>query len=435
MSGGVRARLRAVRARPLDLRRELLAALLVLIALEVPFGLAALLGPLPPTDAMEPRAALVIALATLIALAALWLEEESPRVRRGLFAFVFVPALHLTAPSVPGFATASALLFVLCSAFVTGRVATRLLARHHESAAHMRLGWLVLVALSLPGPLFTTAWGLAATIAIPSFARLLHPAPPLAGGERAADFVSRDGLTLRATYWPGTTDRAVLLVHGLHDGRDRMLGWARTLAAQGAHVLAFDQRAHGASDGVLVTFADREPIDLLAAADHLLSLSEIPGERLSIVGVSMGGGAALAAMPELVERGIRRAVLFAPASDYEALVGRHLPGGMLGAPARFVVRTVSRALGHREPLALRPADGLDAALGVAPDLRLVVVHGTADRTIPPDLTRALAAAHPDAVTVRWREGERHAGLELAALDDAALSGPLTAFLLGATPGP
>jgi alpha-beta hydrolase superfamily lysophospholipase len=238
-----------------------------------------------------------------------------------------------------------------------------------------------------------------------------------------------DGLALEATYWPGTIDRAVLLVHGLHDGRDRMLGWARALSARGAHVLAFDQRAHGASDGVLVTFADREPGDLVAAADRLLELSQLGGEHLRVLGVSMGGGAALAAMPELTARGLRRAVLCAPASDYEALVGGHLPSGALGAPARFVVRTVSRALGHREPLALRPSEGLDAALRRAPDLRLVVVHGTADRTIPPALTRALEASHPAAVQVRWREGAGHAGIERAALDDAALAGSLSAFLL------
>ncbi len=429
MSSRLRARLGSGSSRSLDLRRELLSALLVLVALEVPFGLASLAGPLPASVPLEPRAAWVIALAAAAALAALWRQEESPARRRLVVPLGIAPGLHLAWPSVPWLASLDALVFLLAAAIVTLRAPTRLLVRRHEGPPRRRFGWLALLVLTLPGPLATTAWGLAATIAVPAAARLLHPAPPLAPSERSAIVRTADGLALEATYWPGTVDHAVLLVHGLHDGRDRMLGWARALSARGAHVLAFDQRAHGASEGALVTFADREPADLVAAADRLLALSRLDGRRLSVLGASMGGGAALAAMPELTARGLRRAVLLAPASDYEALVGGHLPSGVLGAPARFVVRTVSRALGHREPLSLRPAEGLARALPDAPDLRVVVVHGTADRTIPPALTRGLAAAHPAAVEVRWREGGAHAGLERATLDDEALAASLAAFLM------
>jgi hypothetical protein len=427
---GTNDRPRRERRPGLSPRRELLAATLVFGGIVVPFGLGALFGPLPAELPLEGRAAGVVALASFFALGALAVQEEQRQRRRLVIALGAVPLLHLALFGSAAAAALDCLVFALAALVVTLRAPARVLLRPHGSSPRRRFSWLVMMVLALPGPLFTACWGLTETIVVPALARPLHPPPPLDAGARAADFRTEDGLQVAATYWPGSTDRGVVLVHGLHDGRDRVAGWARRLRGEGAHVLAYDQRAHGASEGAVVTFAGREPGDLVHAVDRLMALSGVRGRSVTVLGVSMGGGATLAALPELVVRGVRRAMLFAPASDYAALVGGLLPGGPLGELPRLEVRVVSRALGHREPLALRPAEGLADALVAAPDLRLLVVHGTEDRTIPPALTRALADAHPAAIDVRWRPDAGHAGIELTTLADEAAAREITAFLTG-----
>jgi fermentation-respiration switch protein FrsA (DUF1100 family) len=84
---------------------------------------------------------------------------------------------------------------------------------------------------------------------------------------------------------------AVLLLHGVGANRTAMLGRARFLHSLGFAVLAPDFQAHGESTGDHVTFGARESLDAAASLDFLHRV--IPGERVGVIGVSMGGAAAL----------------------------------------------------------------------------------------------------------------------------------------------
>src|SRR6185503_9468773 len=116
--------------------------------------------------------------------------------------------------------------------------------------------------------------------------------PPVDLNAQSVAFTSRTGTELRAWFARGQRGMgAVLLLHGVGANRTSMLGRARFLHAMGFSVLAPDFQAHGESPGEHVTFGVRESLDAAASLDFLKTA--MPGERVGVIGVSMGGAAAL----------------------------------------------------------------------------------------------------------------------------------------------
>ena len=127
-----------------------------------------------------------------------------------------------------------------------------------------------------------------------------RPAPARVGVAPAAldaesvVFPSESGTLLHAWFAPGRSgEGAVLLLHGVGADRRVMLDRARFLRAAGYAVLLPDFQAHGESEGRHITFGALESRDALAALAYLRARA--PGEAVGIVGVSMGGAAAVLA--------------------------------------------------------------------------------------------------------------------------------------------
>jgi fermentation-respiration switch protein FrsA (DUF1100 family) len=115
---------------------------------------------------------------------------------------------------------------------------------------------------------------------------------------REVEFESASGATIRGWLLPGERGAgAVVLMHGVRGSRLNMLGRARFLSAAGYTVLLFDFQAHGESEGSRITTGYLESRDARAALDFVRA--EAPGERVGVLGVSMGGAAALLAEPPL----------------------------------------------------------------------------------------------------------------------------------------
>jgi pimeloyl-ACP methyl ester carboxylesterase len=83
----------------------------------------------------------------------------------------------------------------------------------------------------------------------------------------------------------------VLLLHGVGSNRTSMLDRARFLHDAGFTVLAPDFQADGESPGEHTTFGALESLDAAAALAFLRARE--PHERVGVIGVSMGGAAAL----------------------------------------------------------------------------------------------------------------------------------------------
>jgi dienelactone hydrolase len=135
-------------------------------------------------------------------------------------------------------------------------------------------------------------------------------------------FPTSDGGTVEADRY-GHGEKAVVLAHGARFDKESWANQARVLAKAGFQVLAIDFRGYGRSRGGKPgadPHADLD-LDVLAAVRWLRTSG---AKSVSVVGGSMGGGAAAQASTEPGE--IDRVVLLAPSpiEHPEKMTGRKL---------------------------------------------------------------------------------------------------------------
>lgn len=219
-------------------------------------------------------------------------------------------------------------------------------------------------------------WTLVAVLAWANQDRLIFlpdRTPPNPGDVDVEEVVltTRDGMELGAWFLaaagadPASARPAVLVANGNAGNRQGRLGLGRALSGRGYHVLLFDYRGFGGNPGQprVETLVD----DARAAHDYLLARPDTTG----IVGFGESlGSVALAALS--YER------------DFDGLVLRSPPSsvGDVGAAAYpfLPVRTLLR-------------HDVDVVAAMARfDGPLLVVVGTGDRVVPPELSRRVATA-------------------------------------------
>src|SRR3954471_1730559 len=112
-----------------------------------------------------------------------------------------------------------------------------------------------------------------------------------------------DGVELAATLSepadapPPAGYPTIVLFHGLGDDRQDVAAVGQSFAGSFA-VLAFDQRGHGQSGGLVSIDGPREIADARAVFDWLAARPEIDKTRIGAWGMSLGGGAVLRSLVE-----------------------------------------------------------------------------------------------------------------------------------------
>lgn len=97
---------------------------------------------------------------------------------------------------------------------------------------------------------------------------------------------------------PGQTGKGVvILMHGIRSNRSQMTDLAEFLHHAGYSVLLFDFQAQGESIGKHTTAGHLESLDAAAAVDYVHQ--KFPDEKIGVIGLSMGGAAAVLADPPL----------------------------------------------------------------------------------------------------------------------------------------
>lgn len=188
-------------------------------------------------------------------------------------------------------------------------------------------------------------------------------------------FPSRDGLTL-AGWWIPAVDAprgTVILCPGQNGSADADIPQAAPLHAAGFNVLVFDWRAHGHSEGDLVTMGGLEPLDLAGAIDYA---EEVRGaDRVGVLGFSLGAGVALTAAA--LDKRIAALALDGAYPRLDGIVAARLKlAGLPWLLALFSARLILLAASLRANCQLFRANPLDSAPGVrAPAL---LIHGEDD---------------------------------------------------------
>jgi pimeloyl-ACP methyl ester carboxylesterase len=121
-------------------------------------------------------------------------------------------------------------------------------------------------------------------------------APPSDLSVQAVVFSDAAGEPIHGWLIDGAKGKGVvLLLHGVRADRRAMINRARFLHAAGYAVLLIDFQGSGESPGNAITFGYREAADVKASLGYLHQ--RLPGERVGIIGTSMGGAATILAEP------------------------------------------------------------------------------------------------------------------------------------------
>jgi len=217
--------------------------------------------------------------------------------------------------------------------------------------------------------------------------------PPPAGLQAEAVHIAHaSGAATAGWIAPGVPGAgAVLLLHPVRSDRRAMLARARFLQRAGHAVLLVDLQAHGETAGTRIGFGWLEARDVEASLGWLAS--RFPGERLGIVGVSLGGAASVYARPSARPAAM---VLEAVYPDIRAAIGNRLRlhladrpgGGALAALLQPLLLAQGRVWLGVDAERLSPRTDLAQT-----DVPLLLISGELDRhTTPEDSARLLRSA-------------------------------------------
>jgi len=213
-------------------------------------------------------------------------------------------------------------------------------------------------------------------------------APPADLPVESITIPSASGSRLSAWFIAGAPrGGAVLLMHGVNASRLQMLERARLFHREGFAVLLFDFQAEGESPGEAITFGHLEAKDARAAFDELRRRA--PGERVAVLGESLGGAAAVLSDPPLeADAMVLEAVFASFDTAVENRIAMHL-----GPPGPWLAPVLTPLLTWQ----LRPrlgfgTDALRPAVRVA-DLHvpLLIIGGDADQHATLGETRLIYA--------------------------------------------
>lgn len=209
-------------------------------------------------------------------------------------------------------------------------------------------------------------------------------------------FPGRDGIRLAGWWVPAREARGtVILCHGYPANRRDIHPFVPFLHRGGYNVLAFDFRRLGESGGDLCTIGAREPEDLHGAVAYAKFRADAP---IGVLGISMG--AAVCLMTAADNPDIRAVVADSPYVSLDVQAARRFGSNrVVGA---FVNRLGRRIVG--QPLA--DTSPLRAIPRLAPR-PVLLIHGTADRLIPPSDSEAIFAAARGPVELWKADGSRH----------------------------
>jgi len=206
-------------------------------------------------------------------------------------------------------------------------------------------------------------------------------------------FTSTDGVAISGWFLPGGTRKAVVACgHGLFRSRREVLDRAAFFRQQGYDTLVFDFRRHGKSGGERVTLGYQERLDFEGAVEFLRKRrAEAP---VVLYGVSMGAGAALLAARETPA--VAAVVADSPFLNIEHTVVHHVEL-IFGLPRFPFASELLWFLEMRGEFDREDFD-LEAAAEALGERPLLVIAGSEDERMPPDLQKRVAEASESPLT-------------------------------------
>lgn len=210
---------------------------------------------------------------------------------------------------------------------------------------------------------------------------------------RDVRFKTPDGLNLHGWFLPAAPAAVkgpvctMLFLHGNAENISTHIASVWWLPARGVNVFMIDYRGYGLSEG--------EPsiagvhIDAEAALSTMLKMPEVDAGRTVVFGQSMGGAVAITTVARSKHRTRLRALIVEGAfSGFRSIMRDKMASAFLTWPLQWIP-SLTIDDDHNP---------LESISRLSP-LPVLLVHGLADRTVPPENTRRLynAAGDPKAL--------------------------------------
>ena len=248
------------------------------------------------------------------------------------------------------------------------------------------------------------AWCVAGALVAP--AQRAIGLPPSDLPIESISLASQSGATLSGWHLRARESQGVVvLLHGIRSDRTSMLQRARALHTRGFSSVLIDLQAHGESEGQRITIGYLEKHDAVAAVEF--ARSQHPGAKIGIIGVSLGGAAALLASPLNVDALVIESVY----SDIQVAFKNRVQA-KLGVFASIPTAMLAWQLKPRLGIStsdLRPIESLPDV-----DCAILIAGGTSDLHTRASETRQMFNQAPQPKQLWLAEGLGHEDLYRAA---------------------
>lgn len=197
---------------------------------------------------------------------------------------------------------------------------------------------------------------------------------------------SYDGLTLRGTYYEYKAGAPVeLLFHGYQGTAERDLsGGVERCFAIGRNALIIDQRAHGKSDGHVITFGIRERKDCLSWINYACERFGSDA-KIIITGVSMGAATVMLAAGEELPSNVVSVLADCGYTSANEIIKKiiremHLPCEI----SYFFVKLGARIFGGFDLEETSPIEAMKKC-----KIPVIFIHGDTDAFVPFEMSERL----------------------------------------------
>lgn len=214
---------------------------------------------------------------------------------------------------------------------------------------------------------------------------LLHPSGLPYPFEEVA-LTTPEGIVLSC--WlikPTVAPRAtVVYLHGVSESKIAGLPTAEFLCARGFNVFLYDARRHGESGGKFCTYGFYEKHDCSMVISYLLDRPDVNVGKVGLIGTSMGAAVALQAAA--IDRRVAAVVAESGFAHLRSVFDDYQKR-MIVIPFHFLRNIVIK---RSETMAHFRANDVVPILAVRQiRVPLLIIHGTADRTIRSEYSRRL----------------------------------------------
>ena len=225
------------------------------------------------------------------------------------------------------------------------------------------------------------------------------------------EFKNKENKILRGWFIKSLTNnsnKTLVLLHGWHRNRSRIINHAKMFVDNGYHVILYDQRSHGESDNGLITFGQGESEDLFSCLAYLKTINEINLSKLGAVGFSLGSGGLIYAASSTTNKKLFKAIILEGAFANSYDTGKYMLQNRFGSFFGYLIGIIFFTLGTKIMSLGKFKHSLPyKRIGLISTTPILVIRGDNDYMVPKESSEKLINSITGTKEVWYNENGNH----------------------------